>query len=60
MVSDTTGIPNHHAIDNGDVKVCPSWLPVEYNSEYVTDPDTTTIKSIDDDAMDHILELFHS
>ena len=48
---------NHHAIDNGDIN---SDVPVEYNYESVPDPDTTTIKSIDDDEMDHILELFHS
>ena len=34
-------------------------LLVEYNSESVTDTDTTPIKSIDDDEMDHILYLFH-
>ena len=35
---------NHHDIDNGDVKVPTSEFPVEYHSELVTDPDTTTIK----------------
>ena len=50
---------NHHAIDNGDVDVHPSEFPFEYNSESVPDTDTTPIKSIDDDEMDHLLELFH-
>ena len=48
-VSDITGRLNHHATDNGDVKVHPSEFLVESNSESVTDPDTTTIKSIDGD-----------
>ena len=51
---------NHHVIVNGDVDVLPSEFPVEYNPEYVPDPDTTLIKSIDDDEMDHLLELFNS
>ena len=46
---------NHHAIDNCDVEVQPSDFLFESNSEYVTDPDTTPIKSIDDDEMYHIL-----
>ena len=40
---------NNHDIDNGDVEVYPSDFPVEYNSDYVTDPYTTLIKSIGDD-----------
>ena len=51
---------NHHAIDNGDVKVPTSDIPVEYNFESISDPDTTLIKSIDDDEIDYLLELFHS
>ena len=51
---------NHHAIDNGDVEVHSSKFPVEFNSEYITYPDINPIKSIDDDEMDHLLELFHS
>ena len=51
---------NHHSIGNGDVKVRPSYFPVEFNSESVLDPDTTPIKSIYDDEMDHLLEFFHS
>ena len=54
------GSLNHHAIDNCDVKVFTSELPVEFNSESVPDPDTNPIKWIDDDEMDHLLELFNS
>ena len=50
---------NHHAIDNGDVKVSTSEFPVEYNSEPVPYPDTTPNKSIGDDEIDHLLEFFH-
>ena len=50
---------NHHAIDNGDVEFHPSEFPVEPNYEYIPDPDTTQIKSIDDDEMDHLLEFFY-
>ena len=59
-VSYIMGRLNHHTIDNGDVEFHPSKFSFESNSEYVPDPDTTNIKSIDDDEMDHILELFHS
>ena len=59
MVSDIMGRLNNRAIDNGDVKVHTSYLQVEYESESVSDPDTTPIKSIDDDEMYHLLELFH-
>ena len=51
---------NHHAIDNGDVKIPTSDFPVESSYDSVPDPDTTPIKSIDDDGMDHLLEFFHS
>ena len=60
VVSDIMGRINHHAIDNGYVEVHPSDFRIEPNSEYVSDPDTTPIKSIDDDEMDHLLEVFHS
>ena len=40
---------NHHAIDNGGVKVPTSDFPVDFNYASVTDPDTTPIKSIDYD-----------
>ena len=55
MVSDIMGRLNHHVIGNFEVEVHPSEFTVEYNSESVTDPDTTPIKSIDDDEMDHLL-----
>ena len=51
---------NHHSIDNGDVEFHPSYFPSESNSESIPDTETTLIKSIDDDKMDHLLELFHS
>ena len=49
------GIINHHAVDNGNVEVFPLKHPFEYTYEYVPDPDTTTIKSVDDDEMDQLL-----
>ena len=54
------GILNRCAIDNVDVEVHPTEFTVEFNSESVPDPDTTPIKSIDDDKMYHLLEFFHS
>ena len=48
---------NHHAINNGDIT---SDVPVESSYDSVPDPDTTSIKSIDDDEMDHLLEFFYS
>ena len=51
---------NHHTIDNGDVKVHNSYFTVESNSKSVPYPDTTQIKSVDDDEIYHILEFFHS
>ena len=60
MVSAITGILNHHAISNGDVKVPTSDFPSEFNSESVTYPEITPIKSFDDDEMNHLLELLHS
>ena len=48
---------NHCAINNGDIT---SDVPVESNYYSVPDLYTTPIKSIDDDEMDHLLELFHS
>ena len=51
---------NHHTIDNGDIKIPTLDAPIESNYESVTDPDTTPNKSIDDDEMDNLLELFHS
>ena len=46
---------DHHSIDNSDVEVHPSDFPFESKYESVIDPDTTLIKSIYDDEMDHIL-----
>ena len=57
VVSDIMGILNHHAIYNGDII---SDVTVESNYNSVPDPETTPIKSIDDDEMDHLLEFFHS
>ena len=54
------GRVNHHAFDNVDIEVHPSEFPFGFNYEYVPDPDTTPIKSIDDYEMDHMIELFHS
>ena len=48
---------NHHAINNVDIT---SDVPVESGYDSVPDTDTTPIKSIDDDEMYHLLELFHS
>ena len=50
---------NHHAINNGDIQVPTSEVPVESNYDSVPDPYTTPIKSIDDNEMDFLLELFH-
>ena len=51
---------NHHAIDNGDIQILTSDVPVESNYDPVPDPETTPIKSIYDYEMDHILDFFHS
>ena len=53
------GRVKHNTIENGDIEVHPSEFPVEFNSELVSYTDTTPIKSIDDDEMDHLLEFFH-
>ena len=60
VVSDILGRPNNHSIYNGDVEVHPSEFTFEPNSESVPYPYTTLMKSIDDDKMDHFLELFQS
>ena len=60
VISAIMGKLNHHAIDNEDVKIPTSEVPFESNYDSVPDPYTTPIKSIDDDEMDHLLELFHS
>ena len=51
---------NHHVIDNGDVEVHPSEFPVDFKSESVPDPETTTIKLIDDNEMDNLMKWFQS
>ena len=60
MISYIMGKLNHHVIDNGDVKISTSDVSLESNYDSVPDPYTTTIKSIDDYEMDHLLEVFHS
>ena len=50
---------NHHVIDNVDAKVYTLDFPFEFNSESVTDTENTMIRSIDDNEIDHLLELFH-
>ena len=60
MVLAIVGRLNNHTIGNGDIEVQPSEFPVEFYSESVTYLDTTPVKSIDDDEMDHLLEFFHS
>ena len=51
---------NHHAIDDSDIEIPTSDVPVESNYDSVPYPYTTPIKSIDDYEMDHLLEFFHS
>ena len=60
LVSAIRGRLNHRSIDNVDVGVHPSEFPVEAKSSSVPDLDTTLIKYIHNDEMDHLLELFHS
>ena len=60
VASAITGRLNHHSINNGNVKVSISEFPVESNSESVPYPNTTPIKSIDNDEMDKLLGFFHS
>ena len=57
MVSAIVGRLNDHAIDNGDIT---SDVPFDSNYDSVPDPDTTPIKSINDDEMDHLLEFSYS
>ena len=57
VVSDIMGKLNHRAIDNGDIT---SDVSVESSYDSVPYPDTTPIKFIDDDEIDHLLEFFHS
>ena len=55
VISAIMGRLNHHAIDNGNVKVSASYFPFDSNSESVQDPDTTPIKSIYGEEMDNLL-----
>ena len=50
---------NQHVIDNGTVWIFPSEYPFEYTSKSVLDPYTITIKSIDYDEIDQLLQLLH-
>ena len=59
VVSSVMGRINHHSIDSSDVEVHPSEYPFKSTSEYVPDPDTTIIKSIDGDGMDKLLEFLY-
>ena len=56
VVSAIMGRLSHHAVDNGNLEVYPSYHPSEYPSDSVPEPDSTTIKSIDDDKMYQLLE----
>ena len=60
VVPDILGRLNNCDIGHGYVQDQPSEFPFESNYEYVPDTDTTLIKSIDDDEIDHLLEFFHS
>ena len=55
VISDIMGKLKNHAIDNGDVKITTSDVTVESSYVSVPDIDTTLIKSIEDDEMNHIL-----
>ena len=48
VISAITEKLNHHDIDNCNVKIPTSDVPVESNYDSVPDPDITTIKSFDD------------
>ena len=60
VVSAIMGWLNHRTIGNGDVELHPLYFPVESNSKYVPYTYNTLNKSIDDDKIYHLLELFHS
>ena len=57
VVSAIMGKLDHHSIDNGDIT---SDVPVKSSYDSVPYLDTTPIKYIDDDEMDHLLEFFYS
>ena len=54
LVSAIMGRLNHNTVDNDDVEVHPTEFQFQSNSESVPDPDTTPIKSINDDEMGHV------
>ena len=45
-------------LDTGDSEVYPSDYLLEYTSDYIPDLYNLPIKSIDDDELDQLLELF--
>ena len=49
---------NHNTVDNDDVEVHPTEFQFQSNSESVPDPDTTPIKSINDDGMGHVTGVY--
>ena len=53
-------VPWYQTVDNCDVEVEPWYYPLEYTSESVPDPYNNTIKSIGNDEMNQLLELFYS
>ena len=53
------GIQNNHAVDNENIEFYYSEYPFESKSDYFPDLDNTPIKSIDDDEIDQLIELFH-
>ena len=57
VVSAIIGNLYYHAIDNVDIN---SDVPVDSSYDSILDPETTPIKPIDDDEIDHLLEFFHS
>ena len=59
MVSAITERLNHHVIGNGNVEVNSSEFTFESDSESDPYTETTPIKAINDDKMDHLLELLH-
>ena len=59
VMSAIRGELNHHAIYNRNIKIPTSDVPVDSKYDSVTYPDTTPIKSINDDEMDNLLEFFH-
>ena len=59
MVSDIMGRLNNYAFDHGYVGFYLSYYSLEHPHYSVPDPYNTLIKSIYDDEMYQLLELFH-